>query len=460
MSGNFGVYSIAGENVADELLLGTVALQHRGEEGCGISYSREKGFFTERSRQLAYYFFRDVIGTGEKTGLEVLREHIPLDGIGHTLYESTGGLQPRVQWARDQNVSLVMDGVLLGYDGKSDAIMRTEFTRALDETSNVYDAVNNVFERFEGRGSYSVISLVKNGTETKLVAFRDPKGIKPLGVGRKGEKVIVGSESKAFDAVEADDFRDVKPGEVIVVSREKGFESQQVKEANPAHCFFEWIYFADPTSVIEGRNVYSVRTNLGALVAERHLDRVSDLDLVMASPDSGRAVAIGFGKKLSELTGKYIPYEEAAIKNPGSKRTFQVENPEERKLAARLKFFINQGVVDGKNLGVGDDSIVRGTVFRDGMIYKLKRASAGKIIPIISCPPLQYACVSDPKGKSFIARGLEGDVVKLGEEVAKRIGADFVCYPTMEDVHKALDLEGKICKACIDGDFPINSEFC
>lgn len=456
MSGIFGVYSVNKENVADELLMGTVALQHKGEEGCGVSFSRDSGFYTPKSKQLAYYFFRDRIN-----GLEGLRELRPIAAIGHTLYENTGGLQPVEQWAENHLISLAMDGVLLGFGGKNDSVMRNLFSRYLSQTDDYFIAVSWLMKKLNSHGSYCVASLVKRGDEVDLVAFRDPKGIKPYCLGQKksrsGTKYVVSSETKGLDAIEADFIKDIEPGELVVVSK-NGLETKKLIEEKPhSHCFFDWIYFADPTSVIEGKDVYEVRKELGRRLAKRYAERV-DIDLVMASPDSGRGVAIGFQQELCRLKKKFIPYEEAAVKNPGSKRTFQVEDEKERKLAAKVKFFINKRIVNDKNVAVGDDSIVRGTVFRDGMIYKLKKAGAKKIYPIISCPALPFACIKDPKGTNFAAYGLEGTVEEIGEQVAEKINADFVCYPTTQDMIESIGLDD-LCKACVDGLFPINKDF-
>jgi len=456
MSGIFGVYSMGDENVAAELLMGTVSLQHKGEEGCGISFPKANGFYTPKAKQLAYYFFRDKFN-----GLKELKEKNPKVAIGHTLYENTGGLQPVEQWGESHMLSLAMDGVLLGFGGKNDSVVRTLFSRYLDETHNYYTAIELLMKKLKGHGSYCVVALVKRGEEVDLVTFRDPKGIKPLCFGEKksenGIKYIISSETKGLDAVEAKFVRYVEPGEVVVITKD-GLNSKKLVDEKHAHCFFDWIYFADPTSVIEGKNVYEVRKELGRRLARRHFDRVGDIDLVMASPDSGRGVAIGFQQELCKLTGKFIPYEEASVKNSGAKRTFQIENEEERKLAANVKFFMNGSVVKGKNVAVGDDSIVRGTVFRDGMIYKLRKAGAKKIYPIISCPALLYACIKDPKGKNFAAFGLNGNAEEVGEMVAKKTDADFVCYPTTEDVIETLGFDD-ICKACIDGQFPIDEKF-
>ncbi|MBM3303932.1 MAG: hypothetical protein FJY76_02455 [Candidatus Aenigmarchaeota archaeon] len=453
MSGILGVYSVDGKSVADELLLGTVAMQHRGEEGCGISVYRDGGFHTDKDRQLAYYFFRD-----RTKGLKGLREMAPSAAIGHTLYEDAGGLQPVEQWGEGHTISLAMDGIMLGFGGKNDSVMRTLFSRYLDETNDFYAAVERVMEKLNGRGSYCVASLVRNKDGVSLVAFRDPRGIKPfcLGKGKDG-KYVVTSENKALEGVEADFLKDIEPGEVVVVTN-GGMDSRVLRQEKHAHCAFEWVYFADPTSTIEGRNVYEARKDLGCRLARRHAERVGDIDLVMASPDSGRGVAIGFQQELSRIRGQMVPYEEVAIKNPGAKRTFQVESEAERRLAANVKFYMNSNLVHGRKVAVGDDSIVRGVVFRDGMIYKLRRAGATKIYPVISCPPLTHACIKDPRSKGFAAYGLGGSVEDIGAAVAKKLNADFVCYPTQEDLVEAIGFDD-LCMACMDGKFPVNEEF-
>ena len=199
MSGVFGGYSIDGKSIADEVLEGTVSLQHRGEEGCGVSLwsskngnCKENEFLTEKDNKLAFYFFRDKFGTKERSPLEVLREISPSAAIGHTLYEASGGLQPVEEPGRNHVISLAMDGVLLGYMGKNDSVMRALLSRHLDDSGDIYTSVERVMEEFDGRGSYCVSALIRdrNG-EVNLVAFRDPRGIKPLGFAKKDNKYFI-----------------------------------------------------------------------------------------------------------------------------------------------------------------------------------------------------------------------------------------------------------------------------
>jgi amidophosphoribosyltransferase len=449
MSGVIGIYSLDGANITDDLFNGLTSLQHRGEEGCGLSINYpNEGFHTPvHGDGLAYYrFSRD---------LDNLREIGAYAGIGHNLYEDSANPQPVEQAGLNHQLSMAMDGILLGFHGKNDAYMRTLFSRSLDEKGDFFKAGDKVMEELHGRGSYCVATLVERKDGLYLVFYRDPKGIKPYCLGRKEDTYIVASESKALDAIEAELIKDIVPGEMGVVSK-KGFESRRLHEEKPAHCSFEWVYFADPTSVIEGRSVYMVRKALGAKLAQRYADKI-DVDMVMASPDSGRGVALGFQQELSRIKDRFIPYEEASIKNPGAKRTFQVEDPEERKLAARTKFHMVKDAVRGMNVAVGDDSIVRGVVFRHGMVYKLRKAGAKSVIPVISCPPLKYPCIKDPKGKEFAAQGMEGSVEEIGRKIAEKLDVDMVLYPTLDELREAIGVPG-LGTACFDGKYPVSED--
>ena len=452
MSGVIGVYALNGGNISDDLFYASVALQHRGEEGCGLSVARPvDGFYTPlHGDGLVFYRFRKE--------LERFRDVGSYAGIGHTLYERNGSPQPVEQAGLNHRLSMGMDGVLLGFHGKNDAYMRTAFSRELDATDgDFFRAGEALMERLSDRGSYCVTALVENRDGKHLVYYRDPKGIKPLCIGRKGDTVVVASESCAIDAVEAEFMRDVEPGEMGVVSSNGGHQSRVLKSQPHSHCAFEWVYFADPASTIEGRNVYDVRKELGRRVVRRHYEYLKDADLVMASPDSGRGVAMGTYQELSLMRGKLIPFEEVGLKTPGARRTFQTEDPAERTIAARAKFHIVREVVHANKIIGCDDSIVRGTVFSEGMVHKLRRAGAREIVAVISCPPLRYPCIKDPKSQTFAAQGMTGSIEEVGRQVAKKIGVDMVCYPTVDDLQEAIGLDD-IGAACLTGKYYVSPE--
>lgn len=445
MSGVFGVFSSEEKSVMDTLFYGLTALQHRGEQASGMAIpgrtSSQRKILIKKGAGPIYDFFKDEV--------EFLQAINPHMGIGHALYEATGNIQPTHGQSAHYELALAMDGIILGFREKHDIVVRDLLLGALEKHRDIYQAAGELMEELADRGSHNLVVLIRQGDGFKLVAMRDPKGIKPLCLGRKEGKYIVASESKGLDGVEAELIRDIEPGEVVVLSK-AGLESKQVKASDHAHCAFEWVYFADPTSVIEGRNVYLVRKALGRHLAEKY---PLDVDVVIASPDSGRGVSLGFAQ------ARGIPFEEAVVKNPGAKRTFQVEDPEERKMAARAKFFIIKEMIAGRKVALGDDSIVRGTVIRDGMIYKLRSSGAREVHVLISCPALCYPCFKDPASKVYAAYGMHHmPVEEIGRKVAANLGADSVCYPSVEALEEAIGHPG-LCRACMDGQYPVARRF-
>jgi len=338
-----------------------------------------------------------------------------------------------------------MDGVLVGAPSPQELYVEGLLLEALEATGDLVEGARRLTRALDGRGSGNVVALVQRDGVTKILALREPRGIKPLCLGQKDGCYLVASESKGLDGAEADLVRDVEPGELVIID-ENGLTSHQLLQKPHHHCAFEWVYFADPTSVIEGRNVYQVRKTLGRMLARAY---PLDVDLVICSPDSGRGVALGYAHARGLL------FEEAVIKNPGAKRTFQVEDADERRRAARAKFFITRGVIDGRRVALGDDSIVRGTVIKDGMISKLRRAGAAEVHLLISCPALCYPCFKDPASKAYAAYGLhELPAEEVGQRVAQKLGADSVCYPSVDMLQEAIGHED-LCRACMDGIYPV-----
>jgi amidophosphoribosyltransferase len=437
MSGVLGVYGTARQSIMEELFYGLCALQHRGEEGCGMAIASPVGLLVKKAREPIYYFLKD-----EMPFLEAIHPEV---GIGHALYEGSSDLQPTRSRRGVWSVSLAMDGVLVGVPTPQERHVEGLLLEGLQATGSIEEACRRTLAALAGHGSCSLVALVQRDGATTLLALRDPRGIKPLCLGEKDGCFLVASESKGLDGAEAELVRDIRPGELVLI-QEKGLTSRQLGEEPHQHCAFEWVYFADPTSVIEGRNVYLVRKALGGMLAEAY---PLDVDLVICSPDSGRGVALGYAQ------ARGLPFEEAVVKNPGAKRTFQVEDPEERARAARAKFFINRDVISGRRVALGDDSIVRGTVVREGTIAKLRRAGATQVHLIISCPALCYPCFKDPASKAYAAYGLQSLAAEeVGRRVAQRLGADGVCYPSVAMLQEAIGHEG-LCRACMDGVYPI-----
>jgi amidophosphoribosyltransferase len=440
MSGVLGIYGIARPNIMEELFYGLCALQHRGEEGCGIAIASAAGLLVKKAREPIYYFLKD-----ELPFLEAIR---PQAGIGHALYEGSSDLQPTRSYRGPWGVSLAMDGVLLGVPAPQERYVEGLLLDGLEATGSMEEASRQTLAALDGHGSCSLVALVQRDGATVLLALRDPRGIKPLCLGEKEGCWLVASESKGLDGAEAELVRDIRPGELLLIG-DTGVSSLTLREAPHQHCAFEWVYFADPTSAIEGRNVYLVRKALGRMLADAY---PLDVDLVICSPDSGRGVALGYAQ------ARGLPFEEAVVKNPGAKRTFQVEDPEERGRAARAKFFINRDVISGRRVVLGDDSIVRGTVVREGMIAKLRRAGAREVHLLISCPALCYPCFKDPASRAYAAYGFQSlAAAEVGRRVAQKLGAESVCYPSVAMLEEAIGHEG-LCRACMDGVYPVAAE--
>jgi len=488
MSGIAGLINLKGEKVGTDLFYVIGAEQGRGEEGTGLSLGLKKGFYTPRpDNKLVHYYWRDI----EMAPMN-MDSHL---GIAHNLYESSGALQPVEGSGYDHRFSMAMDGFLRGFHGKNDAYMRTVFLKEFDDaikngSGDVIEAFFSsgeaIMDRLKGRGGYSVVALVDAKAEGEdeqfLVAYRSPEGLKPFCYGERDGTIVFASESVAIDGIDGNFVRDVEPGEMFVVSRKYGVQNKKLRDEPHRHCAFEWIYFAHPASKIEGKRVYAVRKRLGALEARR-----GDLgfDIMMASPDSGRGQAIGYQQETTrmrmeellgkaeelgsakeikellrkELYGTFLPFEEGITKNPGAKRTFMVdESLKERIIAARNKFSFVPEVIEGRSVGVGEDSIVRGRVFKDGIVYKISNvAGARSVTGTVSCPPLRYPCARDTESTEFIADGIEGDNETVAREIAEKLELDRVVYATIEDLKEAIGLDD-LCLGCFDGNYPVDGK--
>ncbi len=446
MSGIVGIYDMEKGNVAEDFFFALNALQHRGEEGCGVHVEGKNGkrYTDRRRKQSANYAF------GHTFPLMQMAE--PYMAIGHTLYESSGDVQPGTSRLADRSLTLAMDGNLLGVDGYADRVIRDRLLHYLIEHNDDVSVASNVLmDEFRGRGSFNIVAVYKTPEIIRLIALRGRKGIKPMVYAEERNKLVIASESKVLAAIGMKS-QDFEPGTVFDTAGTGSVASYHYRPINREphmHCGFEWIYFADPTSIIEGFDVLEYRMGVGRKLAERCPYGV---DFVCASPDSGRGVSMGFAQGLG------APYMDAAIiKNPGAKRTFQVEDPEERRMATWIKFHMNARVMKDKIIAIGDDSIVRGTVFRDGMLKKMRSLGAEKLYPVISCAPLRYPCYRDPTTTNFAAQGIEGSVEDVGKAVAKKIGADDVLYPTIKEMREFLPDD--VCLACMDGKYPVDDKW-
>ena len=276
------------------------------------------------------------------------------------------------------------------------------------------------------KGAYSTVVM----TEDRVVAFRDPAGVRPLCLGQLGERYVVASESCALDIIGAKFLREVQPGELVSLS-ERGIETRIAVESDrPALCVFEHIYFSRPDTKLEGRTLQSVRGRMGEILAR---EAPVDADLVISVPDSGNAAAKGFAR------GSGIPQDDGLIKNRYVARTFIQPGQELRRHGLRMKFNPLPDVVSGKRLVVVDDSIVRGNTMRQ-IVSMLREAGAKEVHLRMSSPPIRHPChygVDMPTSEEMIAHG------RTVEEVAAEVKADSLAYLSLAGVYEAVGIRAR-----------------
>ena len=445
-----GVFGIFGPdpNAAKNIMYGLTALQHRGQESAGIAVCDTDGDKGNISCHKGMGLVSEVFHADT---LESLKGNI---GVGHVRYSTTGGskvenAQPVTFNYIKGTLATVHNGNLTNTDELKQDLLREGLVFRSDTDTEVLasliakeragcgsieEAVKRASRRL--KGSYAVIVM----SPRKLVAMRDPWGLKPLCLGQAGDTYVLASESCALTSVGASFVRDVAPGEILTISS-KGLESNTDLCGNtPAHCIFEYIYFARLDSVIDGVDVYSARFKSGEALAE---SAPAKADIVTGVPDSGLTAAMGYAAKSG------IPFALAFHKNSYLGRTFIKPTEKERTSAVKLKLNVIESVVKGKDIVLIDDSIVRGTTIAN-LIKDLKAAGAGQVHVRISSPPFLYPCfygTDVPDNSELIASGMDT------EEIRKRIGADSLSYARIEDFSAAV---GKLplCKACFDGEYP------
>jgi amidophosphoribosyltransferase len=302
----------------------------------------------------------------------------------------------------------------------------------------VEDAVAAVMQELQG--AYSTVIMTKD----RVVAFRDPAGLRPLCLGRLGDRYCVASESCAFDIIGAEFLRDVQPGELVSIG-EKGVTARQaVSSDREAFCVFEHIYFARPDSLMGGQRLQASRGRMGEILA--HEAPAPSADLVIAVPDSGNAAARGFAR------GSGLPHDDALIKNRYVGRTFIQPGQELRKHGLRLKFNPLPEIVEGRSLVVVDDSIVRGNTTRQ-IVQMLRDAGAREVHMRISAPPLRHPChygVDMSTREEMIAHE------RTVEQVSAELGCDSLAYISLAGVYEAIRGErAKHCDACFTGEYPL-----
>ena len=445
--GVFGVITRSGEDVVPMTYRALYALQHRGQESCGIAVN-DDGVITG---------YKDVGLVNEVFTEDVMRK-LPAGqmAIGHCRYGTTGGrtrenAQPIVirhikggmalahngnlTNASELRTQLELNGAIFSSTSDSEVISYV-ITRERLRTGSIEEAVCSAMDSLKGAYSLAVMS------PRKLIAARDPFGFRPLCIGELEDGWAVASESCALDSIGAKFLRDVEPGEIVTITRD-GIESDRSHCGGPsAECVFEFIYFARPDSVIDGSCVHTARQRAGAFLA---LEHPVQADVVIGVPDSGLDAALGYARQSG------IPYGVGFVKNKYIGRTFIQPGQAHRENAVRIKLNVIASTVRDKRVILVDDSIVRGTTIAR-IVELLREAGAKEVHVRLSAPPFLYPCYF---GTDIDSRDNLIAAQHSIEEIRDIIGVDSIGYLSCDNVHKLADnAHLNFCAACFTGEYP------
>ena len=446
--GVFGIFEPQRTNVAQTTYFGLYALQHRGQEAAGIVVSDDGVFNLHKGVGLVGDVFTKESLTNLGKGNMA---------IGHVRYSTTGGnninnVQPLVVRHIKGNLAIAHNGNLTNalelrqqfelngaiFHATSDTediayqIVKERLTSA-----SIEEAIKKALLKIEG--AYSCVAM----SPTKLIAFRDKNGFRPLCLGKtKTGGYIVASESCAIDSVDGEFIRDIAPGEILTISTD-GLKSEYIKSDKTSLCVFEFIYFSRPDSIIEGASVHQARLNAGKILAK---ESPVDADIVIGVPDSGIDAAMGYS-----LESK-IPYGMGFVKNKYMGRSFIKPTQEERQNTVKIKLNVVKETIKDKRVILIDDSIVRGTT--SAHIIKLLKDSGAKEVHLrISSPAFKHPCYfgTDIDSEENLIACKYDNV----DDIAKHIGADSLAYLSIEGAHKLANTKCNFCDACFSGKYPI-----
>jgi len=437
MCGVVGIYKH--NEAATMAYLSLYALQHRGQEGCGIVTYDGKNNYWEKDKGLVAEVFAD------KSKLEALKGDMAL---GHNRYSTHGdksrkNIQPLVFNYKDSKLSIVHNGNLVNLD---------KIKKELEEKGTIFQTTSDteyfihLFAHAEGenfeekalsalkkvQGAFSIIMMYND----KMLVARDRHGIRPLCVGKLDNGYIVTSETCSMDLVGAEYIRDIEPGEMLVVD-DGELKSFTIAEPKPRHCIFEYVYFSRPDSTIYGSSVDKARRKFGKILAME--SPVADADIVFSVPDSSNTTAIGFSQR-SEAR-----YEIGLIRNHYIGRSFIHPSQSLRDMAVRLKFNTIDGVIKDKKIVVVDDSIVRGTTLRK-LVKLIKKAEPKEIHIRIGSPPVKHPCyygMDFPSQEELIANQ------KSLEEIREHLDVDSIEFLSVKGLLDSVDKpDCEFCTAC------------
>ncbi len=442
--GVFGVYA-PGEDVARITFFGLYALQHRGQESAGIATAHKGGLRVATGMGLVTHAF-------DESTLGSLRGDI---AIGHTRYSTTGSTQIR------NAQPFIFEGELgqLALSHNGNVVNARQLQQELRDAGSSFSSSTDsevigaaivvapgetwldkiLFTMKRLSGAFCLTLLTKDS----LIAIRDPLGIRPLCIGKLNGGWVIASETCALDHLGAQFLREVEPGEIVVIDK-SGVSSYRYEEPQKrAFCIFEYIYFARPDSIMQGKLLYLARERMGQRLATEY---PVDADVVIGTPDSATPAAIGYARESG------IPYSEGLIKNRYVGRTFIQPDQRIRELGVKLKFNPMPEVVSGRRVVVVDDSIVRGTT-TPRVVSLLRNAGAKEVHLRICSPPIQNPCFFgvDMATKSELIAAHNSV-----EDIRKLVNADSLGYLSLDGLLWAIDVpKDRFCTACLTGEYPV-----
>jgi len=442
-----GVFGIFNHTEAANLTyLGLYALQHRGQESAGIVSTDGCHFNTHRGMGLVADIFQE----------EDIDRLSGDSCIGHVRYSTTGNSE--IRNCQPFSYEYAHGGISMCHNGN--IVNANELRKELEQSGSIFQTTSDtevlihLVAKSRGRsaedrlaeavrrlsGAFSLLVL----TETRMIAVRDPHGIRPLVLGRLGDAYVLSSETCAFDLIGAEFIRDIEPGEMLVVDSDGLHSLKPFDHTESKFCVFEYVYFARPDSTLEGINVYKARYRIGAELAK---EAPAKADIVVPVPDSGTPPAMGYAN------GSGIPFQMGLIRNHYVGRTFIEPQQAIRHFGVRIKLNATRDLIRGKRVVLVDDSIVRGTTSKK-IVEMVRRAGAREVHMRISSPPTRNSCfygIDTPRPEELMANHMNV------EEMCRAIGADSLAFVSFEGMYKAVGKDrSHHCDACFSGDYPVS----
>lgn len=450
--GVFGVYNH--DHAAQLTALGLHALQHRGQDSAGIVTSNKEKFFAHRGMGQVSDVFSNK---------DILLKLTGNISVGHNRYGTTGesalkNVQPLFSEINIGGIAIAHNGNLTNTNQLKEKLIKNG---AIFQSTSDTEVILHLISTYKGklidrliyalesiRGAFSLVLL----THDSLIGVRDPFGIRPLVLGKLNESFILSSESCGLDIIGAELIRDIEPGEIVIIKNNIVESIKPFKKTCLRPCLFEYIYFSRPDSVLEGRNVYNVRKNIGNQLALENKGDNKLIDIVIPIPDSGNASALGYAEKIKK------PFELGIIRNHYTGRTFIEDSTTVRNLSVRLKHNPNTSSFKNKNIALIDDSVVRGTTSIK-IVEMLKNCGVKKIHMRIASPPVKYPCfygIDTPTKEELLASKYTITQIK------DYIGVDSLKFISLNGVYKALGFKnGRDTKNPLftdhyfSGDYPV-----